>query len=221
MVESIIWDDDGGSGGYPARIQSGLRQVLTRRGLQRLSSCQSDEVYAPLALLFSPPDTPTMKQFLERDAYYDDRSGPFLDIFPVAYTKHKKPRFDPRKFSRSIEEVERETNWKYSGGTDIIFLCQKVTLSKPNLKLDFGHAIELCVEECIDRKIFLSGSELFERAIRQGRTEYSINFISALASSIQVNGLKSGFMSWLSKVLFLDANSLHAVGTGVVTNLSR
>lgn len=162
-----------------------------------------------------------MKQFIERVDYYDHRSGPFLDIFRVGYTKHKKRRFDVEKFAKTIGEIEQQTKWKYSGGTDILFLCQKINLMRPEFELDFSPSINLCIEECIERKLILSRSELLERAIRRGRDNRGSDLLSALASSIQINGLKAGFMSWLAKLFLMDVSTFYAIGVGAVSKLSR
>jgi hypothetical protein len=220
-MDSILWDDGGSFENSPARVRSALNGILTRRSLESLQASRGDEVHAPLALLFGQPDSPAMKQFMERVDYYDHRSGPFLDIFPVGYTKHKKRRFDAKKFSRTIGEIEQQTKWKYSGGTDILFLCQKVDFKHPEFNLDFSSSVNLCIEECIDRKLILSGSELLERVISLGKDNKGSDLLSALASSIQINGLKVGFMGWLAKLFLVDVSTFYAIGMGAVTKLSR
>lgn len=72
-------------------------------------------------------------------------------------------------FAEFINELERETNWKYSGGAELIVLDSNV---------DFSNCIIFNIDEMIEDKAISNPAKLFEVLIQYARKHKEIGSIS-------------------------------------------
>lgn len=129
---------------------------------------------------------------IQRFGYLDHRSSEDIhfycagyggywnkDIFPdmeeIGITKYQAGASIPWSFSQSlfakfVDELEKETNWKYSSGTEIILLDSSV---------DFSNCIIFNLDEMIEDKIIHNPSKLFEALIQYARMHNDIEEISS------------------------------------------
>ena len=63
------------------------------------------------------------KQIRPNLGYWHLRSGDHFDFFCIGFPTASK--FNPHTFHSTVEYLERETDWSYSGGTDLIHSCQE------------------------------------------------------------------------------------------------
>lgn len=68
--------------------------------------------------------------------------------------------FSQAKFARFIDELESNTSWKYSGGTELIILDENA---------DFSKAMIFNIDRMIKDKVLSNSSELFEALIQWSR----------------------------------------------------
>lgn len=136
-------------------------------------------------ILFAPNfDKIGANEIIPRLGYLDYRTGEKIHFYCVGYMgyAHKsdypdlkdlgefkyKDRtvipwsFSQRKFAEFVDELEKETSWKYSGGTELILL---------NSKADFSNAIIFKIDSMLRDGAIYNVNDLFEALIQQSREE--------------------------------------------------
>ncbi len=94
--------------------------------------------------------------------------------------------FSQRKFAEFIDDMERQTSWRYSGGSELIIL---------NEKADFSNAIIFKVDNMLRDKMIMNLNSLFEALIQHSRSSsntiehFSLNGIGKNAGQAFVNGI--------------------------------
>ena len=158
--------------------------------------------------------------FIKKFGYLDTRTGSNIDFYWAGYGaywnnsivpdmeevgigKYEGGIIIPWSFSQTlfanfVDELEEETSWKYSGGTEIIFL-------DPNL--DFSTCIVLRVDEMIEDKIIKNPNELLEAIIQYSRTNsnnikrFSLNGLKKAAGEEIINGILSALPKHFENLL--------------------
>src|SRR4029077_15386683 len=111
--------------------------------------------------------------------YFNHRSGDNIDFFCVGYdeifddTPNKAGEgltgtwhFNPARFAESVARLEHETNWTYSGLTDLILLNAVFEPSTSTVSIDFTSAIVCRLEEMIKLGAISSTQNFFEQSVR-------------------------------------------------------
>ncbi|MFV8465380.1 hypothetical protein [Flavobacterium sp. LB1P62] len=98
-------------------------------------------------------------------AYWNDIYAP--DKEEVGVVKYSngvsfKWEFSQKLFALFIDELELETSWKYSGGTELILL---------NSDADFSNCIIFKIEEMIKDKVIDSANDILEALIQHSRSD--------------------------------------------------
>jgi hypothetical protein len=123
----------------------------------------------PIVLIYGKPESPVMKSdILPGMDYYNHRSGELFEVFVMGYKQKDdfetdnpttenwaNVLYEPRGFSEAISDVERNTSWRYSGQTDLIFMISHLDMEMwnnssmiSNVKLDLSSSICLCLRVC-------------------------------------------------------------------------
>ncbi len=108
-----------------------------------------------IALLFGFPESAPMKELRNRRAYFDYRTEDNWDLFFPGYFQPSPEqgldsrdqlvaaqgddewRFDPLAFNLMREHVEKESDWEYSGETDLVLIgCYFVEEGEPIVDWD-------------------------------------------------------------------------------------
>lgn len=154
-------------------------------------------------------------EILQRLEYLNLRSGENLHLYCAGYgaywnetivpdmeninqskisNNHIIPwAFSQNLFAHFVNELESETNWTYSGGTEIIVLDKN---------LEFKNCIVFKIDEMIKDKIIESPNEIVEALIQQSRKNKSNDELSlqGIGEVTLEEGIKS-ILSFLPKPL--------------------
>lgn len=153
-------------------------------------------------ILFAPEFSKAgFNEIISRFGYLDSRTGADIHFYCAGYggywSKSEVPdmqdigvgkyeagtripwAFSQQLFAEFVDQMEKETAWTYSGGTEIIVL---------NSKADFSNCIIFKIDTMLKDEIIMHPGELFEALIRYARS--SRNTIERF--SLKEVGKKSG-----------------------------
>jgi len=175
-----------------------------------------------VGILFCHPKTPLAKaEIVDQLAHFNERSGEAVDFFCAGYGAYWPPEhfadqkvivridgvdwlFSEKAFSQVIDELEAETQWRYSGETELIL----VTARKRNsggTELDFQGAIVCNIEAMAQTKAFTSARAFFTEIFRYAKTHSEEDPTWGLSDkkglSIGLSALKEAVLSLLPKSL--------------------
>lgn len=130
-------------------------------------------------------------EIIQRLEYLNHRSGENLHFYCAGYGAYWNSEFTPdmeelgisrmfnndaipwafsqNYFAKFVDELENETNWTYSGGTEIIVLDKN---------LEFKNCIVFKIDEMISDKIIDNPNEIIEALIQQSKKGRSNTLIS-------------------------------------------
>jgi hypothetical protein len=185
-----------------------------------------------VALIYGQPTAPAMaKDLLPRLNYIHHRSADALEIFTIGYLERgaeddPMPLFDDSAFVRAVEELERETDWRYSGETDLIFLASSLKITRdehgdimPEIALEFDHVVCLCLEKAIAQKTVSSGAGLIEDIVRASANGNKLHFVMELSGVLAARHAKTGFVKWLAGLVKIDADALRNYSSSMTADL--
>jgi hypothetical protein len=171
--------------GDSEEIRSELRRLFAQRRKDRARNTFPQDL-AMIGLLFARPTDPFAKQnILPELDYFSSRSGHHIDFFCVGYTrtaldkklqeslptitiKNQKWWFDNIGFDKVRGELERDSKWKYSGGTDLV-LANARSAPAGNY-IDCRAAISCSLEQMQSDKAFNNVREFFEKIFKYAET---------------------------------------------------
>mgnify|MGYP006431350827 CR=1 FL=1 len=187
-------------------------------------------------ILFAPTfDKISESDILPRLQYLNSRAGVNIDFYCVGYmghanksdfpdmkelgvSKYKDDKeipwsFSQSKFSEFVDEMEKSTSWKYSGGTELVILDSHA---------NFSNTIVFKVDKMIKDGAIDNVNELLEALIQHSRKDiktiekFSLNGLGEKSSEILVEsimkllpkGLKSLSGIW-TKGKYYTINSIE------------
>jgi hypothetical protein len=135
-----------------------------------------------VGILFARPDSSLgAKEIIPNLDYFHVRSGQHIDFFCAGYGADdlKDPdresqitvgnvgwQFNVKRFNSISEEVAARTNWKYSGGADLILTNAFFEQVTKRAFLGFDTVVKCYLDEMIRLKAIPSVEEFFERIFR-------------------------------------------------------
>jgi hypothetical protein len=139
-----------------------------------------------IGILFARPESNMgAKEVIPNLNYFNVRSGKHIDFFCAGYGADDPTdpdrknqvtvsgvgwKFSDNKFNAIREEVETRTNWRYSGGTDLILTNARFDRNTNRAFLDFETIVKCYLDEMIRIKAIPSVEEFFERIIRYAQS---------------------------------------------------
>lgn len=133
-----------------------------------------EHIWCMIGILFTRPGNSIHKQLSEELEYYHHRSSRDFDLFVAGYeTKpweidSDKTGFSPELFNNIITELESVSEWKYSGGSELM-LTNVRSLSRNTVSLDFSSSILINLDDLIENKGFQDIGYFFEHLFRWSR----------------------------------------------------
>jgi len=104
-------------------------------------------------------------EIIKKWGYFNARSGKDLDIFAIGFKT--RGTVSDKLLVETIEKFEAETQWKYSGVTELIVAnAFYFPESHATARLDFSSALVLPLEKMLLDKHLASASEIIEDLIR-------------------------------------------------------
>ena len=175
-----------------------------------------------VGILFCHPKTPLAKtEIVDQLPHFHERSGEAVDFFCAGYGAYWPPQhfadqkvvtsingekwlFSEKAFSQVIDELETETQWIYSGETELI-LVNAVKKNSDEAELDFHSAIVCNLEVMFQAKAFTSVRAFFTDIFLYAKTHSENDPTWGLSDS---KGLSVGNSALLEAVLSLLPKSL-------------
>lgn len=124
-------------------------------------------------------------------AYWNTEYAP--DMEPLAISKKIPWCFSQRFFARFVDDMERETNWRYGGGTELIVL---------NRDLDFSDCVIFNVDKMIRDNVIVHAGEVIELLIQHAKRYNDLQSLSTKkCRQYMAHAAKDGLMDILPPAL--------------------
>jgi len=160
-------------------------------------------------ILFSPTfDKISEKDIIPRFVYLDNRAGENIDFYCVGYMGYANKTefpdmkeigvskfkdggeipwsFSQKKFSEFVDEMENNTSWRYSGGTELVILDSNA---------DFSNTIIFKVDKMLKDEAIDNVNEILEALIQYSRKDkntierFSLDNLGKKSSDILVESI--------------------------------
>jgi len=219
-----------------------LENVLRRVGDQ-LEQLPADRKVKMIGIIFCRPQlTMTKQELLPHLKYYHLRSDKFIDFFFVGFLPPKWTEifdnrssmyevegpddstwlFDEQNFNKWRETIEANSDWKYSGGNDLLLVNVRPGPGYCEAQLDLRSAICITLESVKNNENIPEISMLFESIFRYAEnpdpTDPVFGFSDKMGAAIGKQALKSLFVSILPKPLQTNAKAAFSYA---VRNISK
>lgn len=183
-----------------------LKYLLKRSFLKESKKKLTSRI---VALLLAQPDNFTQEELYSQIDYFNIRSGDIMDYYCVGYIPSNIKvkvevngvswTFKERYFNQFRKDLEKITNWNYSGSAEIILFDAKF----------FNNEVEFCFKDaiCIDLKKAIknesmdSFGSLFEKIVKFSEKSESSLSAKKLSTALIKNAGKNSFVSILIKLL--------------------
>ena len=205
FIRKIInYDDDyGGGGGAGSDTRNASLLPLPRiyKVLKERFEIGGLDAENPhlLGLIFGRDTEPLVKsQIIPNLDYWNERSGNHMDFFCIGFSKDKS--FNVSHFTKTVEAFKANTQWDYSGGTDLILLRMKYDATKKEVFLDFSDVLSLTLESVVKVEGYDRLSIFFEKFIAKDITSGS-EASDEIGKALAKKGLKEFLLSFLPNSL--------------------
>jgi hypothetical protein len=156
----------------------------------------------------------TDKSIVPSLKYFDLRSGQDLHFILPGWSFHEPGRgresvdkewvYSDEQFIRACDVIASETNWKYSGGTDLLLLTTRRD-SKSHVVINFSGAINIALHVMKDRMLIESPEVLIERIIQFARSYKGVDPLLKLSLQEARVSLFEGVVNTLLSYISKDA----------------
>lgn len=196
--------------------EADMEACLTDAFLNRYRSYRLKDVALTGILLARPEDKITKESILPHLEYWHYRSDYFTDFFcagyiPVQFVGDAKPvgvqidglewGFSLRAFVELVEDIEKQTGWRYNG--DPCLLLANAHFDGHKAHLDFKHSIRINFREALDDKAISTPTELadsvfeFAKFVNENTADPVWELSDKFGIKLIKKGLKDAFLAWL------------------------
>lgn len=199
-----------------------LEDILRISDWDFKQECVEERKVKLIGIIFCRPQLPLAQEdIIPNISYYHVRSGRYIDFFFAGFTKWpindysyeingpsgRKWCFDERSFNKIRSDLEKYSNWEYSGGNDLVLItCRHSKENKIYLDLDTGICIQM---EHLKRIKGFEVSQLFEKIFKYSENPDHENPVWKLSDTLGVekgiDGIKNAFLSILPSDIKDDA----------------
>jgi hypothetical protein len=139
-----------------------------------------------VGILFARPTSRLAKEEIVPNLdHFHYRSGEHIDFFCAGYGADDRDdpdrksqievgdvgwRFNSNRFNAICVELEKESNWEYSGATDLILTNARFDRAKGQTVLEFETMVKCYLDEMIRIKAIPSVEEFFERIFKYAKS---------------------------------------------------
>ena len=228
-----------------------LYQLFKAQGvIPNASAFNSDDhpvPIRPVALIFGRPSCRVFRdEFLPDRTYYHLRSSDNVELFYMGFDasssvasapKDLEEVFDENRFSdfyfvSAVEDVERRTKWRYSGGTDLIFLNACFAPNKyrtdidgsdfiPEVYLDFSAVLALNLEKALDSKLIPSARALIETIMHCSRECPTTDVVLKVSNEVILKTAGRSLFTWFAGLLKLRTEDFSNSFAAGLSDVSR
>lgn len=206
--------------------EADIETCLTNAFLNRYRSYRLKDVALTGVLLARPEDKITKEAILPHLEFWHYRSDYYTDFFCVGYTPTQsvsdaKPvgvqiegldwGFSLRAFVELVEDIEKQTGWRYNG--DPCLLLANAYFDGHKAHLDFKRSIQINFREALEDKAISTPTELadsvfeFAKYVNDSTTDPVWELSDKLGRKLIKRGLKDAFLAWLPSWLKRSAKA--------------
>jgi hypothetical protein len=159
--------------------------MLAAPSLEHITETLQDRPASLIGILFAPPYTNiAAERIVPRLGYLNERTGPAIHFFCAGYGGYGFADdtqdivemryedgtvipwgFSQKLFARFVNQMQRETTWRYSGEVDLILVEPQFNFAGRAPKLDFSDVLIFDIEAMMRDGVVDHPSRLFERII--------------------------------------------------------
>lgn len=196
-----------------------------RYPLERQRKDGASDARQMVGFLFARPDLPLARdEIVPSLNYFHHRSGEKIDFFCVGYGWFSPPNvapdqrevhvsgrnemgwgFSARRFDEFRRDIEKETNWRYGGGTELLLTNAFLPHGSQRVELEWNSVIRCDLDRMKTDGAIIGVNQLFEEVFRYADTASDADptwaFSDAQGIRMARSGLKRLFLSFLPKSL--------------------
>jgi len=166
-VSSIVASGGGGYTDIMSRLEELLRSRYIREKATSTTMCQI------VALVFGRPYSDVVKDVLVPNIdYWHYRSGENIDLFCIGFfggeSVPEQQDYSSEDFVRALTTFELNTQWKYSGETEIVLMNAIYAPGRhksQQVRLDFSTVVSIVLERALEDKAIPSVPAFIEKLI--------------------------------------------------------
>ena len=172
--------------------------------------------------------------------YYHHRSGKNTDFFFAGYGQYWEGLiqeipdqvkvtsgrsinwlFSLERFNEFREELERNTNWNYSGSIDLL-LCNASRQKRDDGFIDFSNFFYCDLEKMINDKVIISIERLFENIFKYAESPNETNPAANFIVTRDIEGIKKTLTKIINGLLNKVAGiELEGIRNNFIKNLAK
>jgi hypothetical protein len=187
---------DFGGGGSRVSVYTRILGVLRGRFENDLANNRPHLI----GLIIGDPSEPLVKeQIIPKLEFWHHRSANYIDLFCVGFSAVAK--FDAKEFNSTLRTLESNTDWRYSGGTDLILINVTYSAGTKEVTLDFTSALAMTLEAVVKVDGFERLSIFFEKVMNAARESCGVESPAEVSDAFGRSLLKSVFKGLLTSLL--------------------
>ncbi len=172
--------------------------------------------------------------------YYHHRSGKNIDFFFAGYNQYREDLihetqdiltvtsggdikwiFRLENFNEFRAEIERNTNWNYSGSIDLL-LCNASKLKKLDGFIDFSNFFYCDLEKMINDEIIISIERFFESIFQYAENPDENNPATEFIITRDIGGIKNIFVKIINGLVRkVSGIELEGIRNNFIRNVAK
>lgn len=207
------WDGGGHATRSPSRERPNPKPFITLRTVReilqkKLFRKRLTGAVRLVGIIFGRPSVELFeKQISPNLAYWHHRSADHVDFFCIGFGRGRG--FSPQAFTGAVRHFESETDWRYSGGTDLILLNARLPIGRGRVELEYDRTVVLRLEEAVRIGAVKNISVFFEQIIAFARStpgdDPAWGFSNQMGKRVGGSALKRLLLSLLPRGLNAEA----------------
>jgi hypothetical protein len=194
-----------------------------------------------IGIIFCRPGSDlTNSQVIPNLDHFNHRSGKNIDFFFAGYSKDleilnqeipdqiivRKGKqtnwlFSIENFNQFREEMERNTNWNYSGSIDLL-LCNASKHQEMDGFIDLNNIFYCDLEKMISNNIILSIERFFENIFQYADNPNEDNPVANFIVNQDINGIKKIIIKILNGLLSIFTGArLDGIKSNFIKNVAK
>jgi hypothetical protein len=186
----------GGGGGAALPVYDRVFEILRER-------FESGEITKRrshlIGLIIGRPSEPLVQeQIIPNLSYWHHRSATFIDLFCVGFLSKE---FDGGEFNRTIAMFEANTEWKYSGGTDLILVNVAYSPAEKKVTPDYSNALAVILENVTKVEGYERLPIFFEKVMAAAKQSFGGESPSVVSNEVGKSLIISALKGLLTSLL--------------------
>ncbi len=189
------------------------KSILLSDSNERIEKRYQDSDVKLIGYLFCRPTSQKVKnEIISNLNYFHFRSEDSIDIYMMGFYPDKKVKegfkiagdlwaYSDEMFNESRKNMEDLTNWRYSGGIDLLLTHVVCDSEKNTYGPDFSRSIVCHIDDLVEIKAFSSIEAFFEKLFRHAEYASSENPIWELSDQFGMSTIQSGLRRFLLSLL--------------------